>query len=74
MNTERTKMGKLGDGTVYAPIRLNTDEGYFWIDTSCIAPSEYESRVKAERYEETIAYWSSMNPVQRYARFKLEEI
>jgi len=63
-----------GDGTVYAPIRLNREEDYNWIDTNCIAPSLYESKVKAERYERDLAYWNSLNPVQRYAQFKLEEI
>jgi len=63
----------MGDGTVYAPIRLNVEEGYEWIDTSCVASSEYESKVKAEKYEKDITYWSSLNPVQRYIQFRLEE-
>jgi hypothetical protein len=67
-----TTQPAIKNSTVYMAIRLSSD-GYEWADVHTASGSLVCCRERAEGVDQSIPHWAAANPVQRIARFDLQE-
>ena len=58
---------------VYMAVRQSTDADYPWVDVMTASGNPDVCRQKAANHDFACPTWAAINPVQRIARFDLQE-